>query len=115
MKSSWRSPTPTVRCVSQNASYDRVATFAQTIAATVASSRMSAPIRFCPIARIFSAIERRVRDRATTCSGSGERWMIVNSAMYASILLGLSRSDKSIRAQHIPPASRTPDDSGADV
>ena len=34
---------------------------------------MSAPIRFWPIARIFSAIERRVRDWAATCSGSGDR------------------------------------------
>ena len=56
-------------------------TFAQMIAAAVASRRMSAPIRFCPMARIFSAIERRVRDCAATCSGSGDRWMIVNSAI----------------------------------
>ena len=61
VKSSCRSATPTVRWVSQNVSYESPDTFAQMIATRVASSRRRAPMRFWPIARIVSAIERRER------------------------------------------------------
>lgn len=59
VKSRCRSPTPMLRCVSQNAAYRSAATFAHTIAATVAASSSTAPTRLSPISPIRAAIEER--------------------------------------------------------